>query len=617
MHAMEALPARTLLDYFNHAVSTGKPDLLVSKVNGTWTPVPAAEFGRRTRAFGIGLTTLGLDHDDRVAILSENRPEWPMTDFGTLGIGAITVPIYTTYLAPQVEYILRDCGAKVIVVSNAKELAKVMEVRGRCPALAYVVLVEGKAPNAEGVLSFESVVARGEEALKAQPGAWDERVGNVAPESHATLIYTSGTTGEPKGAVLSHGNFVSNVATCSTFFDVNPSKVGLSFLPLAHVFERMIDYVMFSRAATITYAESIEKLADNFGEVKPHFFASVPRVYDKIHARIFQNLENQSSTKQKIFSWALKTGRERLALVEKKRTVPGGLAFKYKVADRLVFSKIKARLGGRFEFCMSGGAPLSKEVAEFFWAAGVEVYEGYGLTETSPVLTCNRPGAWKLGSVGKAIPGVQLRIAEDGEVLAKGPNIMRGYWNKPEETKKVFSAEGWFQTGDVGVVDREGFLTLTDRKKELIINAYGKNVAPAPIEEALKHIRYVTNAVLIGDKRKYLIALIVPNFERLEAWATSNGVEFRTTTDLLRNPKVKKLFQQAVDIVNGDEPSEKRIKDFDFLPADFSIEGGELTPTLKVKRRVVAEKYKDKIDGLYERAERLDAAVDGSTEKLM
>jgi len=614
---MEALPARTLLDYFAHAVASGKPDLLVSKVNGAWTPVPAQEFGRKTRAFGIGLTTLGLDHDDRVAILSENRPEWPMTDFGTLGIGAITVPIYTTYLAPQVEYILRDCTAKVLVVSNEKELAKVMEVRGRCPALSYVILVEGKLPNADGVLSFESVVKRGEEALKAQPGAWEERVANVTPESHATLIYTSGTTGEPKGAVLSHGNFVSNVSTCSTFFDVNPAKVGLSFLPLAHVFERMIDYVMFSRAATITYAESIEKLADNFGEVKPHFFASVPRVYDKIHARIFQNLESQSPTKQKIFAWALKTGKERLALVEKKKAVPGGLAFRYRIADRLVFSKIKARLGGRFEFCMSGGAPLSKEVAEFFWAAGVEVYEGYGLTETSPVLTCNRPGAWKLGSVGKVIPGVQLRIAEDGEVLAKGPNIMRGYWNKPEETKKVFNAEGWFQTGDVGVVDREGFLTLTDRKKELIINAYGKNVAPAPIEEALKHIRYVTNAVLIGDRRKYLIALIVPNFERLEAWASANNVEFRSSTELLRNPKVRALFQQAINIVNGDEPSEKRIKDFDFLPTDFSIEGGELTPTLKVKRRVVSEKYKDKIDGLYERAERLDAAIDGSTEKMM
>ena len=266
---------------------------------------------------------------------------------------------------------------------------------------------------------------------------------------------------------------------------------------------------------------------------------------------------------------------------------------------------------------ISGGAPLAKDLAEFFWGIGVEIYEGYGLTETSPVLTCNRPGAWKLGSVGKVIPGVQLRIAEDGEVLAKGPNIMRGYWNKPEETKKVFNAEGWFLTGDVGVVDREGFLTLTDRKKELIINAYGKNVAPAPIEEALKHIRYVTNAVLIGDRRKYLIALIVPNFERLEAWASANNVEFRSSTELLRNPKVRALFQQAINIVNGDEPSEKRIKDFDFLPTDFSIEGGELTPTLKVKRRVVSEKYKDKIDGLYERAERLDAAIDGSTEKMM
>jgi len=612
-----ALPARTLLDYFQFSARSGKSDLLVSKVNGAWTPVSAQEFGRRTRAFGMGLTTLGVDHDDRVAILSENRPEWPMTDFGTLGIGAITVPIYTTYLAPQVEYILRDCGAKVLVVSNEKELAKVMEVRGRCPALAFVVLVEGKLPNADGVLSFESVVKRGEEALKQQPSGWDDRVGNVNPESHATIIYTSGTTGEPKGGVLSHGNFVSNVSTCSTFFDVSAATVGLSFLPLAHVFERMIDYVYFSRAATIAYAESIEKLADNFGEVKPHCFGSVPRVYDKIHARIFQNLEGQSATKQKIFHWAVGVGRERLALLEKRKPVPGGLAFKYRIADRLVFSKIKARLGGRFRFCMSGGAPLSKEVAEFFWAAGVEVYEGYGLTETSPVLTVNTPGAFKIGSVGKAIPGVTIRISEDGEVLAKGPNIMRGYWNKPEETKKVFNAEGWFLTGDVGVVDREGFLTLTDRKKELIINAYGKNIAPAPIEEALKHIRYVASAVLIGDRRKFLSALIVPNFERLEAWASSNNVEYRSPQELIRNPKARALFQQAIDIVNGDEPSEKRIKDFALLTTDFTIEGGELTPTLKVKRRVVAEKYRDVIDGLYAKAEMLDAAVDRSTDKMM
>ncbi|MBK8594964.1 MAG: long-chain fatty acid--CoA ligase [Holophagales bacterium] len=614
---MDALPARTLLDYFQFSARSGKPDLLVSKVNGSWTPVPAAEFGRKTRAFGIGLTTLGVDHDDRVAILSENRPEWPMTDFATLGIGGITVPIYTTYLAPQVEYILRDCSAKILVVSNAKELAKVMEVRSRCPALAYVVLVEGQVPNADGVLSFEAVVQRGEEALKQRPGAWDERVANVTPESHATIIYTSGTTGEPKGGVLSHGNFVSNVSTCSTFFDIYPTTVALSFLPLAHVFERMIDYVLFSRAATITYAESIEKLSENFGEVKPHTFASVPRVYDKIHARVFQNLESQSPTKQKIFNWAVGVGKERLKYVEKRRSVPGGLALKYRIADKLVFSKIRARLGGRFQFCMSGGAPLSKEVAEFFWGAGVEVYEGYGLTETSPVLTCNRTDAWKLGSVGKPIAGVTIRIAEDGEVLAKGPNIMRGYWNKPEETKKVFNAEGWFLTGDVGVVDREGFLTITDRKKELLINAYGKNIAPAPIEEALKHIRYIANVVLIGDKRKYLTALIVPNFERLDNWASANGVEFKNPTDLIRSPKVRALFRQAIEIVNGDEPSEKKIKDFAFLTTDFSIEGGELTPTLKVKRRVVAEKYKDMIDGLYEKAEMMDAAVDKGSDKMM
>ncbi len=598
----EPLPAQTLLDYFNHAARSGKPNLLVFKVNGTWTPMSSDEFGRKVRAFGMGLTALGVDQGDRVAILSENRPEWAIADFATLGIGAIDVPIYTTYLAPQVEYILKDSKARVLVVSGA-HLDKAMEVRGRCSDLANVVVVGGSALPGDGVHSFEDVVKRGEAILAGQPGAFDERCQLVGSESHATIIYTSGTTGEPKGAVLSHGNFVSNVSTCSTFFLVEPTMVALSFLPLAHVFERMIDYVLFSRATTITYAESIEKLSENFAEVKPHMFAAVPRVYEKIHARILGMMEDAPTLRRKIFDWAVAVGKERVNLVERGRVVPGGLELKYKVADRLVFGKIRNRLGGRFQFCMSGGAPLAREVAEFFWGAGVKVYEGYGLTETSPVLTCNRPDAWRLGTVGKAIPGVVIKIAADGEVLAKGPNVMKGYWGKPEETRKSIDQDGWFCTGDVGHVDREGFLTLTDRKKELLINAWGKNIAPAPIEGALKQIRYVASAVLIGDRRKFLSALIVPNFERLEAWAVANGVTARTHEDLIRNPKVRGLFQQAVDIVNGDEPSEKQIKTFALLANDFSIEGGELTPTLKVKRRVISTKYGKLIDAMYDAAD--------------
>ncbi len=610
----DALPARTLLDYFKHAASSGKAELLVSKVNGAWTPVSAEEFGRKTRGFSLGLASLGVDRGDRVAILSENRPEWPITDFATLALGAMTVPIYTTYFAPQVEYILRDSEAKVIVVSSTAELAKVMDGRSRCPDLQFVVLVEGDVPNQPGVVTFDSVIRRGEQILKQNPNDFEERMSTVEPEDFATMIYTSGTTGEPKGAVLSHGNFVSNVKTTSTLFEASDQMVALSFLPLAHVFERMGDYLYFSRRVTIAYAESIEKLADNFAEIKPHFFAAVPRVYEKILARVMAAIEQAPTLRRKIFEWGTKTGKDYAALVEHKQAVPGFLDFKYKLADKLVFSKIKARLGGRFLFAISGGAPLSKEVAEFFWGAGVQIFEGYGLTETSPVLTCNRPGDYRLGTVGKPLPGVTIKLAEDGEVLAKGPNIMWGYWKKPEETAKVFDPEGWFHTGDVGVIDNDGFLTLTDRKKEILVNSNGKNIAPAPIEGALKMVRYVGSAVLIGDRRKFLSALIVPNFERLESWAIANGVDFRSRDDLIRSPKVRGLYQQAIDIINGDEPSERCIRAFALVGTDFSIEGGELTPTLKVKRRVIVTKYKELIDAIYDQAEAQGVALSAEEE---
>lgn len=605
-----ALPARSLLDYFTYAASSGKPELLISKIGGKWTPVSAEEFGKRTRSMALGLASLGVDRGDRVAILSDNRPEWPMTDFATLALGAMTVPIYTTYMAPQVEYILKDSEAKVILVSNDVELQKVMEVRGRCPDLQHVILAEGHLPNAERVSTFDTIAKRGEQLLLADRQAFDDRTASVEGRDFATMIYTSGTTGEPKGAVLTHANLVSNVTSTATLFDIDDSFVALSFLPLSHVFERMVDYFYFSRRVTIAYAESIDKLPDNFQEIRPHIFGAVPRVYEKMMARVNAAIDAAPALRKKIFDMGVKVGKEHLHALEDKKPVSGMLDFKFRMADKFVFSKIKARLGGRFKFAISGGAPLAKEVAEFFWAADVKIYEGYGLTETSPVLTCNRPGDWKTGTVGKPIPGVTVALAEDGEVLVKGPNVMEGYWKKPEETQKVFDADGWFHTGDIGVMDKDGFLTLTDRKKEILVNAYGKNIAPAPIEGALKMVRYVASAVLIGDRRKFLSALIVPNFERLETWARANGVEFRSNEDLVRNPRVRNLFQQTIDIVNGDEPSERRIRTFALISKDFSIEGGELTPTLKVKRRVIVQKYGDLIDAMYTAAETTEGALE-------
>ena len=601
---LEPLPAKTLLDYFRFAAGSGKAELLVSKTGEAWTPLSATDFGEHTQGLALGLALLGVDRDDRVAILSENRPEWPMADFATLSLGALSVPIYTSYLAPQVEYILRDSLAKVVVVSSAVELQKVVDVRDRCPELKHVLVLDQVPWSAGKATPFATVVQKGLAALRADPGAFEERASSILPGDLATMIYTSGTTGEPKGAVLTHENLVSNVAACSALFDVTSDTSALSFLPLAHVFERIVDYLFFSRAATITYAESIENLSENFIEVKPHCFAAVPRVYEKMLMRVQTAVERAPALRRAIFSWGVKTGVRRLAVVGAGKAPGLFLRLKVALADRLVFGKIKARLGGRFRFAISGGAPLSRDVAEFFWAAGIEVYEGYGLTETSPVLSCNRPGEWRLGTVGRAIPGVTLRLASDGEVLAKGPNVMEGgYWRKPDETASVFDAEGWFLTGDIGSFDADGFLTLTDRKKEILINAYGKNIAPAPIEAALRSVRYVSSAVLIGDRRKFLSALIVPNFEKLEAWALSSGVKFRDRDTLVKNPKVLSLVKQAIDILNGDEPHERQIRAFTLLTDDFTIEGGELTPTMKIKRRVVAEKYRDVIDRMYGEAE--------------
>ena len=601
---LEPHPAKTLVDYFLFAAASGKADLLVSKVGGAWAPVSAADFAARTRGLAVGLALLGVDREDRVAILSENRPEWPMADFAALALGALTVPIYTSYLAPQVEYILRDSLAKVVFVSNLVELQKVVDVRDRCPELKHVIVFDNVPWSAGEATPFETVVQRGAAALRADPSAFEERASAVRAGDLATMIYTSGTTGEPKGAILTHGNFVSNVSACAALYDIPDDTVALSFLPLSHVFERMVDYFYFSRAATIAYAESIEKLAENLAEVKPHCFAAVPRVYEKMRTRVEAAVAKASAPRRAIFSWGVKTGARRLAILGEGKEPGFLLRIQYALADRLVFGKIKARLGGRFRFAISGGAPLARDVAEFFLGAGVEVYEGYGLTETSPVLACNRPGEWRLGTVGRAIPGVALRLGEDGEVLAKGPNVMEGgYWRKPEETASVFDEDGWFRTGDIGSFDADGYLSITDRKKEILINAYGKNIAPAPIEAALKSVRYISSAVLIGDRQKFLSALIVPNFETLSSWALAAGLKFQDHDELVNDPRVISLIRQAIDILNGDEPHERQIRAFALLPEDFTVEGGELTPTMKVKRRVVAEKYRDVIEGMYREAE--------------
>ena len=597
------MAVRTLTELFFVAAGYDKPDCLLHKVSGKFEPISTRELVDRVQRLAKALRELGVERGDRVALMAENGPHWPAIDFATLCSGAVLVPIYPTLLPDGAAYIVNDSGAKVLFVQGDARLEPLLALRGDMPQLQHVVRIDGAA--GEGFTNLDSLLERGSGADRA---AFEAEAKKAQPDDLATFIYTSGTTGNPKGVMLTHGNIASNVSDGAECIDVRGEFTALSFLPLSHSFERTVDYIYFYRGASIAYAESVNTVPQNLGEVKPHVFVSVPRVYEKFQARVLDTVSKSPAWRQRLFQWGLDLGREAIAHRLAGTRPPGLLGTKLGVADRLVFSKIKTRLGGRFVFAVSGGAPLARELAEFFWSAGVPIYEGYGLTETSPVLTVNRPGKVRLGSVGAAIPKIELKIASDGEILAKGPNIMKGYYNNPEATAEVIDSEGWFHTGDIGHLDADGFLFITDRKKELIVNAYGKNIAPAPIENALKASRYISQAVVLGDKRKFLTALLVPDFEALRPWARGQGVEFASDEELVQAPEVKKLFAGEVEPVNAKLARYERIQSWGLIPAEFTIEGGELTPTQKVKRRVINTKYKDTIDRLYAEA---DAAGGG------
>ncbi|HSP95332.1 MAG TPA: long-chain fatty acid--CoA ligase [Thermoanaerobaculia bacterium] len=594
---------RTLCDIFLKAAALRKPDLLISKVGGEWKPVSAMDFGYTVRALSLGLNSLGIQPGDRVAILSENRPEWAMADYAILCAGGWSVPIYPTLPAQQIAPLLKDSGARAIFVSSLEQLGKILTIRSQCPALEYVVTFDASPPRESGFLAFGQAVDRGRPALDMSPGAFEQRARRVRAEDVATLIYTSGTTGEPKGAMLTHNNFVSNVLGSCQVVPITGDATAMCFLPLSHVFERMLDYAYLYRGATIAYAESIEKLKDNFLEVNPHCFGAVPRVYEKVLARVMAKVESGSSIKKQLFHWAVATGKEKLSYAQKAAPVPAGLAFGAKIADKLVLGKIRHALGTRFRFAVSGGAPLSRDLAEFFWGAGVTIYEGYGLTETSPVICVNGPHAWRLGTVGRPIPGVEVRIAADGEILTRGPHVMKGYFNKPEATAEAIDPEGWFHTGDIGQLDSDGFLMITDRKKDLIVLAGGKKAAPQPIETELKKSAYISLPIVLGDRHKFLAVLIVPNFERLKEVAAQRGIAYAPET-IDASPEIRALFQKEIDEYNVDKAHHEQIRAFALLPADLSVEDGTITPTLKVKRRILETRYQSLIDRMYQAAEK-------------
>jgi len=588
---------KTLNDIYAVTCTLDRPAALKSKRDGRWVDVTVPEFRDTVRHFATGLRLLGVKPGDRVAILSENRPEWAMADFAILANAAVTVPIYPTLLGWQIEYILNDSGSAAVICSTEEQLQKIQEIRGHTPHVHNVIVCETTKPLPPNVLTFQKVVESGK--TQKDDKRFDELRAQPKPNDLATLVYTSGTTGNPKGAMLTHGNIVSNALASLEVLPITSGLIGMSILPLSHILERMADYCYLIRGVTIAYAESVTKVGDNLQEIKPDLFAAVPRLFEKMRERIMNNVAASSAGKQKIFRWALKVAEERLPYMVDDKPMPLGLKIKSAIADKLVFHKIKERLGGRVKFVLSGGAPLSPELAAFFIGAGLDIFEGYGLTETSPVIALNTPNARRIGTVGKIIPGVQVKIAADGEILARGPNIMKGYWNNPEATAQAIDAEGWFHTGDIGEIDKDGFLKITDRKKDIIINAYGKNIAPQPLEALLKSSPYIGTPVLIGDRRKFLVTLIVPNFEKLEHDATSMGIGFKSRDELVNNDRVKAIYQGEIDRFNTNLDRQEKIRRFALLPRDFTIDEDEITPSLKVKRKNIDKKYKEVIDRLF------------------
>jgi long-chain acyl-CoA synthetase len=589
--------------FFEAVAKYNRPDALQYKKDGAYKSISHSVVAERVRHAARGLAALGVRRGERVAILSENRPEWAIADFACLTAGLTDVPIYPTLPSDQIAYILKDAGAVAIFVSNSAQAEKVREIRAQVPSLKTVIGFDEIPGLANiSIAQLEQMGLPGEN--KESIAVYREDALRVKPDDLATLIYTSGTTGEPKGVMLSHDNIYSNVAASRTKIPFAGEDTALSFLPLSHIFERMGGhYLMFATGTSIAYAESIDTVPVNLQEVKPTIVLSVPRLYEKMYARILETALTGGFLKKKIFFWA-RAVAERWANEKLAGRDPGGLlARQYALAQKLVFSKLKARTGGRLRYFVSGGAPLSPEINKFFYAAGLVILEGYGLTETSPVIAVNTPEDFRIGTVGKPIDGVEVKIAFDGEILTRGPHVMKGYYNRPDATREAIDSEGWFHTGDIGEL-RDGFLAITDRKKDIIVTAGGKNIAPQPLENKVKTNKYVAQAVMLGDKRKFPSMLVVPNFDQLEKWAMKRNIIWTDRAQLLRMPTIQAKMEKEVNKELVGTAHFEIPKKIGLLEHDFSIESGELTPTQKVKRRTIDKHYKALIDALYEEADR-------------
>ncbi len=599
-HSTVDQPA-TLVDVFNLVARRHKrPDTLNYKSGGRWIPISSDEMLERAKRIAGGLHALGVHPGDRVALLSESRVEWTLTDAGSIFAGTVDVPIYPTLTPPQVRYILNDSGASILFLANREKFVELQEALGECPAVKHVIFFDAEGVSGDDGLTLAQVEEKGRELEQREPGYVDRIAAQITPEDLATIIYTSGTTGEPKGVMLAHSNLVSNLIDSSGHLSFGEQDTALSVLPLSHVFERQAMYMYLHRGMAVYFAESLQTVGPNLREVRPTVLVGVPRIFEKIYARIQERAAEGGRLSALLLAWSVSVAREYAQHVTAHEPVPTFLKLKHAIASKLVFSKWQNAFGGRMRLLISGGAALPEDLTYIYIGAGVPIVQGYGLTETSPVITAGTLEDNRVGTVGKAISNVEIRIAEDGEIEVRGPNVMRGYYNKPEETRAVFTSDGWFKTGDIGTIDEDGFLRITDRKKELFKTSGGKYISPQPIEQAIKGSRFVNQVVLIGAERKFPAALIVPVWEQLESYCKLKGIEVKSRSEMCEHPRIIDLMQRQIDGLTPNLAKYEKIKKVALLENEFTIESGELTPTLKVKRRVIDQKYRDVIEKLYE-----------------
>jgi len=585
--------------FFARAASRGPRPAQLVKQGGTWQALSWQAMNDNVRNIAKGLLTLGLQVGDRVALLANSRAEWVQCDLGIMAAAGITVPVYPSLLPEQVAYILRNAEATLACVDTPAQLEKLLQVRAELPALRHIVLMEGQPPHADpGIVSLQELKTRGA-AAPPHNAQLDERLRGLTPDHEATYVYTSGTTGPPKGVVQTHGNHLFMVQSCGAIIAAQEGDVNLLFLPLAHSFARLEAFLGLYVGLTTAFAESIDALAENMREVRPMLVFSVPRVYEKIYARVQTAGNSGAPLKRALFQWCVGVGRQVSTLQQRRQPIPAGLRLRQRLAHQLVFKKLHQSVGGRLRYFVSGGAPLAQDITEFFHAAGMLILEGYGLTETCPALTANRYDQYKFGTVGTALPGVELRIAADGEIVARGSNIAKGYYKRPEATAEVFLEDGWFATGDIGEIDPEGFLRITDRKKDLLVTAGGKNIAPQNLENLLKADSYISQAMVYGDRRPYLTALLTLDLDETCRYARAHGIAADTAPALAAHPQIHQLITARVAQINQQLAAYETIKKFIIAPTDFTPESGELTPTLKVKRKVVTQMYQEQLDRLY------------------